>query len=175
MYWIARCARWPASRRRLRSTRYEYRRTDRLARAFLDLLRNLHRVATERAHGYRALARSAAGTAARFDLAHLADVPLRLHATMDLGALRCGEAAPLSGAPWYRGIRFIATLCVAGRSPAARARELWRPQRPLCRNGCGGLTVADTTNGADAMTFLLSVPLEVTVELGSVSFRWQTS
>ena len=29
--------------------------------------------------------------------------------------------------------------------------------------------MADTTNGADAMTFLLSVPLEVTVELGSVS------
>ena len=32
----------------------------------------------------------------RFDLAHLADVPLRLHATMELGALRCGEAAALS-------------------------------------------------------------------------------
>jgi flagellar motor switch protein FliM len=32
----------------------------------------------------------------RFDLAHLADVPLRLHATMELGALRGGEAAALS-------------------------------------------------------------------------------
>jgi flagellar motor switch protein FliN/FliY len=31
------------------------------------------------------------------------------------------------------------------------------------------LSVADTANGADAMTFLLNVPLEVTVELGSVS------
>jgi flagellar motor switch protein FliM len=62
----------------------------------------------------------------RFDLAHLADVPLRMRATMELGALSGGEAAAL------RAGAYVSLTAGAMQRCALRAGD-----RLLVRGSCG--------------------------------------